>query len=228
MTPEQLYSFNLQFITHFTDKLSYLQGAEQALQGGCRWVQLRMKDASDADVEAVARELMPLCRQHDAIFLVDDRVELCKKLGADGVHLGKNDMHPAEARKILGEKFIIGGTCNTLADVQRIQNDVDYIGCGPFRYTTTKKNLAPVLGLDGYRNIVWGMRSEGVNIPIVAIGGISCDDIPYILETGVNGIALSGTILNAENPAAETKRILSTIFASPTRSFLFGDTNEDI
>lgn len=228
MDAQQLNCFNLQFITHFNDKYSYLDSARLALEGGCKWVQLRMKDASDADFEYVAKEVMPMCRQHNAIFLVDDRVELCKKLGADGVHLGKNDMHPADARKILGPDFIIGGTCNTFEDVQRVAANVDYIGCGPFRYTTTKKNLAPVLGLQGYKDIVWEMRSQNINIPIVAIGGITCADIPSVLETGVNGIALSGTILNAENPVKETKHILETIFASPTRSYLFGDTNEDI
>lgn len=228
MNADQLFKFNLQFITHFNDKYSYLDSANLALQGGCKWVQLRMKDASDDEFMAVAKEVLPLCKKNDAVFLVDDRVELCKDLGADGVHLGKNDMHPADARKILGPDFIIGGTCNTFDDVQRIANDVDYIGCGPFRYTTTKKNLAPVLGLKGYTDIVWEMRSQGINIPIVAIGGITCADIPQILETGVNGIALSGTILNADDPVKEAKNVLSTIFASPTRSFLFGDTNEDI
>lgn len=228
MTPDQLTSFNLQFITHFNDKYTYLDSAKLALDGGCKWIQLRMKEASDEEVEAVAKELKPLCKQNNAIFLIDDRVELCKKLGADGVHLGKNDMHPADARKILGEGFIIGGTCNTIEDVHRIASDVDYIGCGPFRYTTTKKNLAPVLGLKGYTDVVWNMRCEGINIPIVAIGGITVNDIPAILETGVNGIALSGTILNAEDPVKATKDILDTIFASPTRSYLFGDVNEDI
>ena len=228
MNADQLFKFNLQFITHFNDKYSYLDSANLALQGGCKWVQLRMKDASDEEFMGVAKEVLPLCKKNDAVFLVDDRVELCKKLGADGVHLGKNDMHPADARQILGPDFIIGGTCNTFDDVQRIANDVDYIGCGPFRYTTTKKNLAPVLGLKGYTDIVWEMRSQGINIPIVAIGGITCADIPQILETGVNGIALSGTILNADDPVKEAKNVLSTIFASPTRSFLFGDTNEDI
>lgn len=228
MNADQLYKFNLQFITHFNDHFSYSDSAKLALEGGCKWIQLRMKEASDGEAEAVARELMPLCKKHDAVFLLDDRVELCKKIGADGVHLGKNDMHPADARKILGDGFIIGGTCNTIDDVLRVQADVDYIGCGPFRYTTTKKNLAPVLGLDGYTDIVWNMRSQGINTPIVAIGGITCSDIPKILETGVNGIALSGTILNANDPVAETRNILSTIFASPTRSFLFGDVNEDI
>lgn len=105
--------FKLQFITHFTDTYSYLDSARMALEGGCRWVQLRMKHASDEETEAVAVEVQKLCRTYGATFLIDDRVELVRKLKADGVHLGKNDMPIAEARKILGKDFLIGGTANT-------------------------------------------------------------------------------------------------------------------
>ena len=89
--------FKLQFITHFTDTYSYLDSARMALEGGCRWVQLRMKHASDEETEAVAVEVQKLCRTYGATFLIDDRVELVRKLKADGVHLGKNDMPIAEA-----------------------------------------------------------------------------------------------------------------------------------
>ena len=85
----------------------------------------------------------------------------------------------------------------------------DYIGCGPFRFTTTKKNLSPILGLEGYRHIITRMKEEGIRLPVVAIGGITCDDIPAILQTGVSGIALSGSILRAENPVEETRRIVA-------------------
>ena len=114
-----------------------------------------------------------------------------------------------EARRLLGPDFIIGGTANTYEDVvQHVRNGANYIGCGPFRFTTTKKGLAPILGLEGYRRIVGQMRAEGITLPIVAIGGITYEDIPEIMKTGVNGIALSGTILRAEDPVAETRRIL--------------------
>ena len=91
-----------------------------ALEGGCRWVQLRMKHASDEETEAVAVEVQKLCRTYGATFLIDDRVELVRKLKADGVHLGKNDMPIAEARKILGKDFLIGGTANTFDDVRTV------------------------------------------------------------------------------------------------------------
>ena len=200
----------IQFITHNTGSIGYVEGARMALEGGCKWIQLRMKDASDDEVRKAAAEIQPMCKEHEAVFLLDDRVELAKELHADGVHLGKNDMPIDEARRILGEEYIIGGTANTFDDIQRIASQgADYIGCGPFRFTTTKKNLAPVLGIDGYRDIIAKMRNAGINIPMVAIGGITPDDIDEILATGVQGIAVSGTVLNADDPVAMMKSLLS-------------------
>lgn len=202
----------LQFITHFTDRYSYFDSARMALEGGCRWIQLRMKDASPEELEYEARRVQTLCREYGATFIIDDHVELVKKLEADGVHLGKNDMPIAEARKILGNDFIIGGTANTFEDVQmHYAAGANYIGCGPFRFTTTKKNLSPVLGLEGYRNILNRMKEADIQLSIVAIGGITYEDIPEIMQTGVSGIALSGTILRADNPVEETRRILGLL-----------------
>ncbi len=199
----------IQFITHETETVGYVEGARMALEGGCRWIQLRMKDASDDEVRKAAAEIQPMCKAHDAIFLLDDRVELAKELKADGVHLGKNDMPVDEARRVLGEEFIIGGTANTFEDIERLaRQGADYIGCGPFRFTTTKKNLAPVIGIEGYRDIIEKMKAAGIDLPVVAIGGITADDIDDILATGVRGIAVSGTVLRAENPVAMMKQII--------------------
>lgn len=200
---------SLQFITHQTERYSYFDSARMALEGGCKWIQLRMKEAPLEEVEEVALRLKSLCKEYEAIFLLDDHVELAKKLEVDGVHLGKKDMPINEARRILGEGFIIGGTANTFEDVlQHYRAGADYLGIGPFRFTTTKKNLSPVLGLDGYRSILAEMVKADIHLPVVAIGGITYDDIPDVLATGVNGVALSGTILRADDPVAETRRIL--------------------
>ena len=110
----------IQFITHDNGCIGYAEGAKMALEGGCKWIQLRMKDATDDEVRMVAEEIMPLCKEKEAVFLLDDRVELAKELHADGVHLGKNDMPIDEARRILGEEYIIGGTANTFEDIERI------------------------------------------------------------------------------------------------------------
>ena len=205
----------IQFISHYTDKIGYLDSIRLALEGGCRWVQLRVKNATIDEVRPLAVEAQKMCKEAGATFIIDDHVALVKEIGADGVHLGKLDMSVAEARKILGPGFIIGGTANTFEDVEmHWKAGADYIGCGPFRFTTTKQNLSPILGLEGYRDIVSRMRAadmrnaKGEPLPIVAIGGITADDIADIMQTGVTGIALSGTVLRADNPAEEMKRLI--------------------
>lgn len=202
----------VQFITHYTDQYTYLDSVRIALEGGCRWIQLRMKDTPTEDILPIAKETLTLCRQYEATFIIDDHVELAKQIKADGVHLGKLDMPITEARIILGKNFIIGGTANTLEDIRmHYEAGADYIGCGPFRFTTTKKNLSPVLGLEGYREIVRKMKMEGIDLPIVAIGGIEKEDIPSLMGTGITGIALSGSILRAEHPKEEMKEIIKTV-----------------
>lgn len=202
----------LQFITHYTDRYSYADSARLALEGGCRWIQLRMKEASTDELLQTGREVRALCRQYGATFILDDHVELVDELEADGVHLGKNDMPIAEARRILGPKALIGGTANTFDDVRRhYESGADYIGCGPFRYTTTKQNLSPILGLEGYTDIVRRMREAAIPLPIVAIGGITKADIPALIQTGISGIALSGSVLRAEHPVEEMKGLLQLL-----------------
>lgn len=203
---------NFQFISHYTNRYDYLDSIRIALEGGCRWIQLRMKDASYQELRQTALTARQMCREAGATFIIDDNVMLVKEIGADGVHLGKNDMPISKAREILGKDFIIGGTANTFEDVvSHYKSGADYIGCGPFRFTSTKEKLSPILGMDGYTKIVSQMKNSGIELPIVAIGGINYQDIPPILQTGVSGIALSGTILRAEDPIKETQRIKELI-----------------
>ena len=128
---------NLQFITHYTEQYGYADAARLALEGGCRWIQLRMKDASPEEWMRTGAEVEALCRRYSATFILDDHVEWVDILHADGVHLGKSDMPIDEARRLLGQDRIIGGTANTLEDVMlHATRGADYIGCGPFRFTT--------------------------------------------------------------------------------------------
>ena len=200
----------LQFISHHNSRLGYADGCRMALEGGCRWIQLRMKGATDDEVRPVALEVQQMWREKGATFIIDDGVQLVRELGADGVHLGKNDMPIDQARQILGTSFIIGGTANTIDDVRaHAHNGADYIGCGPFRFTTTKEKLSPVLGLDGYRRIIAQMKKEDIRLPLIAIGGITLDDIPQLMQTGIDGIALSGAIMNDDLPVDMTRHLLA-------------------
>ena len=200
----------IQFITNHNDRYSLTEQTELVLQAGCRWVQLRMKGATDDELCTTGRALRGLCDRYGATFLLDDAVHLVDEVGADGVHLGKQDMPVDEARRLLGPDRIIGGTANTFEDIERLaQWGADYIGCGPFRFTTTKEKLSPTLGLDGYKRIMTQMKECGLHTPVVAIGGITLADIPDIMATGVSGIAVSGAVLNAADPAKEMNLFIS-------------------
>ena len=202
----------LQFITHRNGRYDEISGTRAVLEGGCRWVQLRMKDAPDEEFLRVGREVGRLCREYGATFLVDDRVHLVAELGADGVHLGKHDMPVSEARRLLPAGTTIGATANTFEEIARAAAaGADYIGLGPFRFTETKRNLSPILGLEGYRAIFERCRAAGITLPVVAIGGITAADVAAILATGATGIALSGALLGAEDPAEETRKIMKIL-----------------
>ena len=202
----------LQFITHKAGGYDELSGAEAVLKGGCRWVQLRMKDASDEEFMAVGGKLAELCRSFGARLILDDRVHLVGEIGADGVHVGKNDMPVDEVRRLLGPGFIVGATANRFDDIaSAAARGADDIGLGPFRFTQTKRKLSPILGLEGYRQLMSESRAAGILLPVVAIGGINSADIPDIMATGVHGVAISGGLLRAEDTVAETRNILSAL-----------------
>ena len=183
---------NLQYIT----TAPHIQNVKDALGAGCKWIQLRVKeDLPKNELIQLAREAQKLCYSKQAKLIINDNIELAHIIYADGVHLGLNDTPIIEAREYLGNDFIIGGTANTFEDVvKHYEASADYIGLGPFTFTETKKNLSPVLGLDGYKEILQKCKDAKIDIPIVAIGGIELEDIPNIMQTGVHGIALSGLI----------------------------------
>ena len=188
----------LQFITpDLADKNQLEKLVYDVCKNGCRWVQLRLKKCSDNDFLEIGKSIRRITETFKASLIVNDRVHLVEKIKADGVHIGKNDMPVLEARKIIGSNKIIGATANTLNDcLQHINNKVDYIGLGPYRFTNTKKNLSPVLGIDGYKTILEQLPKN--HLPIIAIGGIQLEDLKLLLEVGLSGIAVSSSL--SKNP----------------------------
>lgn len=202
----------LQFITNASDRYSIAEEVQMAIEGGCKWVQLRMKEAGYDEMKATALDIIPMCQENDIILVINDNVELVKELRVHGVHLGKEDMPPAQAREFLGPHAIIGVTANTAADIIALRGiDVDYVGVGPFRHTTTKKKLAPVIGIEGYRDITAAAKAAGNTLPLVAVGGVTLDDIPALLDAGMNGVAVSGALINAPDPVAYTARMIEAL-----------------
>jgi thiamine-phosphate pyrophosphorylase len=190
------------------------EAAELACKGGVRWVQLRVKNEPHAIWKQLALETQNVCRRYGARLLINDNPRLAQELGADGVHVGQADMPPAEAREMLGTKFIIGGTANTFADVQRLAvAGVDYVGLGPFRFTPTKENLSPILGLAGYTDIMRQCQAAGLTVPIIGIGGITLADVQALMATGLHGVAVSSAIGSAINPSEAAALFIKALAA---------------
>ena len=186
----------IQYITR--DDALYTH-AEQALlmfRNGIKWVQIRMKNTDDEAIIQQANLALEYADQYGGKLIINDSVTICKMVRSHGIHLGLKDIPVSEARKELGKDVIIGGTANTLKDIlYQAKQGCDYIGLGPFRFTDTKKNLSPVIGLEGYKNMKEELKERSFDIPITAVGGIRMEDIPSILSAGINGVAISGALL---------------------------------
>lgn len=198
------------------NKLQYItptaQAAELACRGGVRWVQLRVKNLPAAAWQQRALDVQAVCRAHSAALIINDNPALALAIGADGVHLGKQDMNPAEARALLGPGFIIGGTANTFADIEGlVAAGVDYIGLGPFRFTATKEKLSPILGLVGYTELLAQCRAAGFTTPIIGIGGVELTDISALRAVGLHGVAVSGAIGSAANPTGAAQLFVAEL-----------------
>lgn len=190
----------LHYITQEVPGKTHWQLAEEACQGGVRWVQLRVKNKSYEELLEIALKTQAICRKFDSILIINDNVDIAIACKADGVHLGKTDIDPTDARKMLGNKMIIGGTANTFDDIKKLaEKEVDYIGLGPYRFTTTKEKLSPVLGIEGYKEIMKQCAIEKIKIPVMAIGGILREDVAVLLEAGINGVAVAAAIGLSQN-----------------------------
>ncbi|WP_029277985.1 thiamine phosphate synthase [Pedobacter borealis] len=200
----------LQYISQAPQTGTHLDAIEQVLQAGGKWIQLRIKNQAESEVLPFAKAAQALCDKYGAKLIVNDFPHLAKAVNSYGVHLGLQDMPILEARKIIGKHQIIGGTANTFEHIQqRVAEGADYIGLGPFRFTRTKENLSPVVGLAGYHKLMEKVRKAGISTPIIAIGGIEAADIPAILETGIYGIAISAALTNQTQTAAVLEEINS-------------------
>lgn len=182
----------------------------KALDNGIKWVQVRWKNAPENELIHLCEISKQLCSEYQAVCIINDHIQIAKEIDADGVHLGLNDSAVEEARQILGENKIIGGTANTLSDIiRRINESCDYIGLGPLRFTTTKKKLSPVLGFEGYRKIIDGLSEQSIDIPkIFAIGSVGLEDILPLQKIGIHGVAVSGIITKQPTIINELKKVM--------------------
>lgn len=211
-------SERLMFITHRTSKYTELDEVKMVLEGGCSWIQLRMKENMNKQTAQVIGQFISE-QERKCIYCINDDIKIALVCcGATAVHLGKEDVPVSTAWDIAAEQlypdevFYIGATTNTFEDIQRaIEEGASYVGLGPFRHTETKKKLSPVLGIEGYQKIIQQCKDAGYNIPIFAIGGICLEDVGPLMQTGITGIAVSGAIIHADDPVEETRRFINEI-----------------
>ncbi|MEM9339554.1 MAG: thiamine phosphate synthase [Bacteroidota bacterium] len=201
----------LQYISQETDR-THLQNIREACEAGVKWVQLRVKNQSTEHVTKMASEAREICQSFGATLIINDHPDVAASSRANGVHLGKKDPSPEEARKLVGTDRIIGGTANTFEDlVSLVRMGVDYIGLGPFRFTATKEKLSPVLGLAGYQSIMDRCKEAAIQVPVIAIGGIVPEDIPAIMKTGVSGIAIASLINHSTDKRKTVQELLNAL-----------------
>jgi thiamine-phosphate pyrophosphorylase len=185
--------FPLMAITQNGVAMGHSEQAARLCAAGVRWIQLRMKDASQATWIDTAREVAATCRIHGTVCIINDSVDIALAVGADGVHLGRTDLDWREARRRLGPDRILGGTVNYTWEAEKAFRSgcLDYVGVGPLRFTRTKKELAPLQGYDGIRSLLAILNG----IPAWAIGGIEVGDVARLRDLGAAGTAVCSALL---------------------------------
>ncbi|MBD0831271.1 thiamine phosphate synthase [Aestuariibaculum sediminum] len=197
----------LHYISQGNTPEEHLQNIQKACTYGAELVQLRLKNTEENTILKTAEKARAITGHYQTRLIINDHYKIAKAVNADGVHLGKTDICPTIAREYLGKWFIIGGTANTLEDCKNlISKKVDYIGLGPYRFTKTKENLSPILGLEGYQLILKELKTK---TPIIAIGGIVEEDITALIKSGVYGIAMSGSITQNFNNLSKFNKLLN-------------------
>lgn len=197
---------NLHYISQGETPQEHLKNIKSACTAGATLVQLRLKNISPKKVLKFAAEAKEITDHYQTRLIINDHYKIAKEIKADGVHLGSTDTCPSIARKYLESWQIIGGTANTINDCNTlITKNVDYIGLGPYHFTKTKEILSPILGLEGYAKVMEHIKT---NIPVIAVGGITVNDIPKILETGIYGVAVATAITKDFNNINLFKKML--------------------
>ncbi len=198
----------LHYISQGKTPEAHLNNIQSACTAGVELVQLRLKNIDEVTLLKIAKQAREITTHFQTRLIINDYYKIAAAVKADGVHLGKSDTCPMIARKYLGKFYFIGGTANTIQDCQNLINKkVDYIGLGPYSFTNTKDNLSPMIGCSGYLSILEALKTD---TPITAIGGITLNDIPEILETGIYGIAASSEITKDFNKISLFNKLLQT------------------
>lgn len=202
----------LMFINHPSSQYSLEDQLEGYVAGGGRLLQIRLKDTPQPEYQRIVQRIVQVMDNLGGSVIVNDHPQIAKTTGAWGVHVGQRDATPQQIRKEIGSALAIGVTVNTLDQVLALKDaPIDYLGLGPLRFTDTKKNLAPILGIEGVRRIIADARAAGVRFPFFVIGGVEAMDVRTLLEIGAHGVAVSASIATASDPSFATEKFLESI-----------------
>lgn len=186
----------------WTGRQTLYEQVEDALRGGVTCVQLREKELSEQEFLNEAVKIKELCRKYHVPFFINDNVDVAIKCGADGIHVGQEDIAAKAVRSLVGENMVIGVSVHSVAEaLEAIKNGADYLGVGAVFTTSTKSN-AKVVSMQTISDIC-----HAVDIPVVAIGGLNKDNIAKLSETSVDGVALVSAIFSVENIEKECREL---------------------
>jgi len=182
-------------------KKSVKETARLVIDGGADAVQLREKTISDSKFISLAREVRDITTKRGSLLIINDRVHVVRKVNADGIHLGQQDMSALEARNIIGDEKIIGVSTHSITQARQAQKDgADYIAIGPI-YPTSTKGHEPSVGIEIIHEI-----SEAVSIPIIAIGAITLENLDEVLKAGASRIAVCSAIIGSKDIYSSTRQ----------------------
>ena len=180
------------------------------LRGGARFLQLRAKEASGADFLAIATRVVDLAHAHDALVIVNDRADIARLSGADGVHVGQDDLAPRDVRRVVGDRAIVGLSTHTVDQLtDAVRQPVTYVAIGPVFGTVTKATGYDAVGLDMVRAA--GACARHASLPLVAIGGITLDTAASVLQAGAASVAVIGDLLASGDPEARVRAFLDRL-----------------
>jgi len=208
------YISKFHYLTQDLPGYSHSAQAQAACENGANWIQYRCLTKPDSELLEEIHQIAAICDDWGATLIVTDHYHLLDQADIQGVHIEDMNADFAAVRKSIGHEKTLGASANTIGDILRIRDSlaVDYIGCGPFTVTHTKPNDYPLLGTAGYSEITTLMKNAGIDIPLLAVGGITIDDIEELISAGVYGVALSAAVNLAENPGRAFREIYKKLY----------------
>ena len=208
------YISKFHYLTQDLPHRTHIEQTEIACKAGANWIQYRCFSKDDEDLIQEINQVASICDDWGATLILTDHYHLLDQVDAQGVHI--EDMHAnfEAIRTIISDEKTLGASANTLTDIQRIDASgvVDYAGCGPFSVTKTKPNDYPLLGIEGYKKIADNIVELGINLPLIAVGGINLEDTEALLNTGIYGIAVSAAVNSSDSPEKMIREFYKKIY----------------